>query len=244
MTVSQMHTALRLNIDKTTALAGSAIDFLPEELNFWLNEAQIRFIKQRLFGTNTKQQGFESTIKRYDDLNELVTRSTAISLTTSTYGSNVKRTVLTTLISDANNPYMYFVSASLFDASSRQLEVKGTIDHSNIYKLVQDSLNQVYIRRPLISIGKNATAAANTDNEILVIYDSNQAFTPSTIMINYIRRPRTLSLTGSGTYETSTCELPLPTHNEVVTLATELLLENIESQRVQTYEAINASKME
>ena len=239
-----MQIALRLNLYKSTALSGSSIDFLTEELTFWLNEAQLRFIKQRLFGTNYKTSGFEQSAKRFDDLNNLVTKSSLISLSQSTYADNVLSAPISTVINDSNNPYLYFVTASLEDQSGRNFEVGSLIDHASAQKLYADVLNQPYIRRPLVSINKNTTSSSSTDMEVLVIYDNNQLFVPTGITIQYIRRPRTLSLTGSGTYETSTCELPLSTHNEIVSIAASLLLENIESQRVQTFEQLNASKIE
>jgi len=70
MTASEMHIAVKLGLDKSAALELAA--FEPEEIDFWLNVAQERFIKQRLFGTNVKKQGFEDSSKRISDLRELV----------------------------------------------------------------------------------------------------------------------------------------------------------------------------
>ena len=64
-----MHIAVKLGLDKSAALELAA--FEPEEIDFWLNVAMDRFIKQRLFGTNVKQQGFEAGNKRISDLRRI-----------------------------------------------------------------------------------------------------------------------------------------------------------------------------
>src|SRR4030043_934065 len=110
MTVSEMHTAFRLHLDKSTSLVGNP-DFLPEEIDFWLNESQDRFIKQRMFGNNYKQESFENTQKRIDDLRTIVVTKELISLGSSSVYNNVKQCSLP--INDATNPYMFFVNATL-----------------------------------------------------------------------------------------------------------------------------------
>ena len=61
---------------KFQKIASNTLDtFLPEEKDWLLNEAMLRFIKQRMNRkSNIKQDGFQDTQKRYDDLEELVTR--------------------------------------------------------------------------------------------------------------------------------------------------------------------------
>jgi len=63
MTPSQMHTAVKLGLDKTSSLDIPAYE--PEEIDLWLNIAQDRFIKQRL-------HEFEKGSKRISDLQILV----------------------------------------------------------------------------------------------------------------------------------------------------------------------------
>ena len=70
MTPSQMHTAVKLGLDKTSSLDIPAYE--PEEIDLWLNVGQDRFIKQRLFGNNPKGVGFEGDSKRISDLQTLV----------------------------------------------------------------------------------------------------------------------------------------------------------------------------
>jgi hypothetical protein len=70
MNIDEMHIAFRIGLDKTTS--GSYPDFLPEEIDYWLNIATREFVKTRYSGANSKQEAFEQTQKRTEDLKTLV----------------------------------------------------------------------------------------------------------------------------------------------------------------------------
>lgn len=230
MTVSEMHNAFRQQIDKSTSLTGS-VDFLSEEIDYWLNEAQERFIKQRMFGTNYKQLVFEQNEKRIDDLRTLVVTSTKYTLTQSTTASNMKYGSLDVAPSTA--PYLYYVNSSVYNSSSVQLQSGNVMQEMYINDYIKDFINNPYIRRPLVLITGSIISFIHSDEFIPIQYD-----------ITYIKKPMVLTIDTPGTYETNTCELSEQTHKEIVTLAASLVIENIESPRVQTYEQLNASKIE
>ena len=72
MTVQEMHIGVNQWLQKINAKETDS--FQPEELDWALSEECLRFIKQRTNPlSNPKHQGFESTQKRYDDLQELIT---------------------------------------------------------------------------------------------------------------------------------------------------------------------------
>ena len=229
-----MHQAIRLHLDKSTSLTGS-VDFLPEELDFWLNEAQDRFIKQRLFGNNYRQEKFDSTQKRIDDLRSLIVTKTNIALSQSILGSNIKDCNLP--ITDISLPYLFYIDSGLQDISNNILQTGDTLHFELLGRYIKDSVNDPYIRRPLVIFYNNGT-----NDKIGFVYGDE--FIPVTCDITYIRKPRQLIYTTPGTYQTNTCELPEQTHREIVIIAVELLIENIESQRVQTFSQLNASKSE
>ena len=62
MNITEMHRAFRLGLDKTQSLEYP--DFLPEEIDFWLNEAIRAFVKTRYSGMNLKRESFEETQSR------------------------------------------------------------------------------------------------------------------------------------------------------------------------------------
>ena len=70
MTISEAHRAFRFGLDKMDGL--NAPNFLPEEIDLLLNQAQERFIKQRYDNTNIKRTGFEQDEKRTEDLKEIL----------------------------------------------------------------------------------------------------------------------------------------------------------------------------
>jgi len=76
VTIEEMHIAVSLGVQKIGSF--QVDNLLPEEIDHELNLAQRRFIKQRYSSTsNAKQQGFEQSQKRLDDLRNLVEDFTA-----------------------------------------------------------------------------------------------------------------------------------------------------------------------
>jgi len=106
MTASEMHVAFKLGLDKTNSL--SYPSFLPEEIDFWLNQGVRKFVKTRYSGINAKREGFEQSQKRIDDLRKLV-REVTVPCTAGTTGVNKPNSyVLTTGFSNAvftTDPY-------------------------------------------------------------------------------------------------------------------------------------------
>ncbi len=232
MTVSEMHTAFRLQLDKSTSLVGNP-DFLPEEIDYWLNEAQDRFIKQRMSGNNYLQKGFEQNKKRMDDLKYLISMHRNLTgLSTYAWYTNIKAGTLP--VSDPTLPYMFYINSSVYDVSGNSLQTGDVVSHENINIYVKDNINSPYIRRPLVSF-----VAAD---QIIFIYGDE--FIPVGFDVTYIRRPKKLVNGTPGTYETNTCELSLHTHPEIVVMAVDLVIENTENPRVQTFEPINTNKIE
>jgi len=70
MTLDELHQIFKLELDKTSSL--ELTSFVVEEIDDWLNQAIRKFVKTRYSGFNPKQEGFEQTQKRIDDLRTLV----------------------------------------------------------------------------------------------------------------------------------------------------------------------------
>jgi len=70
MNYTQFHTAIKLHLDKTSSLELPA--FRPEELDFWVNYAIIKFVKTRYSGLNVKGEAAEQSQKRIEDLRKLI----------------------------------------------------------------------------------------------------------------------------------------------------------------------------
>jgi len=229
MTVSEMHQAFRLQLDKSSSLVGNP-DFLPEEIDYWLNEAQDRFIKQRLYGNNFKQEKWDNTQKRIDDLKNIVILSGEIGLSGSDLGDNVVEGSLP--INDSVSPYLFYINSTLYGTFGA-LQAGNLIKFENISDYIKDVINNPYIRRPLVTF---------YGDKIVFVYGDE--YVPTTCDITYVKRPMKLVSGTPGTYETNTCELSIHTHPEIVIIAVDMVIENIESTRTQTFEQINASKVE
>jgi hypothetical protein len=94
MTLDELHQQFKLELDKTTALELPA--FLTAEVDDWLNIAVRKFVKTRYSGVNVKQEAFEQTQKRSDDLRTLI-REQALICTTGSVKPNSYIADLTTL---------------------------------------------------------------------------------------------------------------------------------------------------
>lgn len=80
MTIAEMHTYFKVGVDKAESFNYPA--FESEEIDYFLNKAQERFIKQRYGINNNKRQGFEQTQKRTDDIREVIMSNSSSTFTT------------------------------------------------------------------------------------------------------------------------------------------------------------------
>jgi hypothetical protein len=103
MTISEAHIAFKLELDKTSSLELPAYE--SEEIDFWLNNAQRKFVKTRYSGINVKGESFEQSQKRIDDLRTLVVQA-ELSVTDSSFRDNTFIADLTTL----TKPYWFALS--------------------------------------------------------------------------------------------------------------------------------------
>lgn len=80
MTISEMHTYFKVGVDKAESFNYPSFEI--EEIDYFLNKAQERFIKQRYGINNLKGQGLEQTQKRTDDIREVVASDNSTSFST------------------------------------------------------------------------------------------------------------------------------------------------------------------
>ena len=74
MTVNEMHIAVNLGVQKLASF--QADNLLPQEIDYELNLAAMRFIKQRYNASSNRQgKGFEQSQKRIDDLKFLIVQN-------------------------------------------------------------------------------------------------------------------------------------------------------------------------
>ncbi len=280
MNYNQLHTAVKQILDKTTGLELPA--FQPEEFDFWINLAIIKFVKTRYSGFNVKKEAVEQTQKRVEDLRTLVkevritptdpsTPATSYkpnSVTAAlpddywvTLGEDVTITVGTTdsrvgvyqitsdkysqLIEDPYSPHILHYDTAkplrLFNGS-----VVEIIDDGN-YTTKYYHLR--YLKVPLFVTAKvylaDTTASGDIEPGVTYLvtettgdvtynstaYGNNETF----VGVNGVKTFDPGAFDGTVKRYLSNTDLPEFVHDEIVKMAANMLLENIEQPRYQTH---------
>jgi hypothetical protein len=240
MTISEMHIAFKLGLDKTESLQYPS--FLPEEIDFWLNQAIRKFVKTRYSGVNSKREGFEQSQKRIDDLRSLV-RELTIPCSVGTTGVNKPNSyVLTNGFSNAVflvEPALYWLSLGeevkiSYTSTNARPGVPATIKRVGVTGITANDYRWK-IDDPLaphvLHYDEAKPLRLFYNNTIEFITDGNYSITEA--YLRFIKQPKEVDVT--ATVGTADCDLAEHTHDEVVSLAIQLALENIEQPRLQSY---------
>jgi hypothetical protein len=251
MTVQEMHNEFKITLDKVDSQAYP--EFLDGEVDFYLNEAQDRFIKTRYGRNNLYRSGFEELQKRTDDLKALVVSRFCQMTSVPYYGSTgdvVFRADLESLFEDeglntaSTDEYMLYIKASAYTCIDKYKVVDGEqvqccdwhrvklVQQDDLSSVAGDPFNKPMPERPVIFF---------EDGDIFVWTGTDA--TIGNFLVTFIRRPLNVDL---GTYggTAQDCELSEYTHKEIVQMAVRIALENIESPRQQTQEALNVRNVE
>jgi hypothetical protein len=224
-----MHYRFKIGLDKVDSL--SAPNFLPEEIDVFLNDAQDQLIAQKAFNNNTKKEGLEETQKRVDDLKNIITNYNTVTFTTN--ASNKPNGVFVNLPSNYRHAIQEEAIVTYTDCNNQTTTINAEIiplSHDRYNRIIRDPFNV-----PSTEIVYRLGYEVNLTNEVFELLHA-----PNTIVSNYILRyiriPQEIRY---GTvYQTPTtdldCELSEHTHREIVALAVKNALEEIESPRYQT----------
>lgn len=221
MTIQDMQLQFKFGLDKLDSL--NYPNFLPEEIDLLLNQAQDRIVKQRYGLNNVKRTSFEETQKRTEDLKNIVK---TIILTPQPYDP------LTNI--DVNSRFFLLASDHWFIVQERVklqfdcnvlttdfIEVRP-ISHVEFDKIIKDPFKQPDTTKVLRLMD---------DGKVELIFAPN-----TTILeyrLRYLKEPVRMSLSGNVD-----CELSEHLHDEIVSEAINIALENIEAKRNQTFNPI------
>lgn len=220
MTRDQLHIAFKIAMDKNSqSIAfGGCPAFLPEEIDYWLNQGMYQEVSNKFTGLNTLKQPFEKSTKRVHDLEKLVQIDKAVSLTKdSVY--NMCSAV------DFFKDKMFYVDC-IFRFDDKTSNVILT-EHSIVDRFKSTYNNLPYIETPVAII---------ENNDFLIYFDpvSMDANTYSAD-ITYIKNPTKIEDLNSN----DDSEFSEYMWGEIVNRAVELALENIESKRTTTKSQLN-----
>ena len=246
MTIADMHTAVKLELDKSSALELPA--FEPEEIDDWLNNAIRKFVKTRYSRMNPKKESFEESQKRSDDLKPLVVNyqtpllhsehSTLIGPYALTTTSVMKDNVFglidgTSYVIDTPGGYSW-PSNHWFTLSERcDILANGIMSRVGVIECTADELEQKLedpFSEHIVHYGRAKPIRIFNANDVELITDST--YTVLYYYLTYLRAPATVQVTATAV----SCDLPEHTHDEIVKLAVSMMLESIEQPRYQTYQ--------
>lgn len=214
-----MHLQFKFRLDKLDAL--NYPNFLPEEIDLLLNQAQDRIVKQRYGLNNIKRTSFEETQKRTEDLKNIVK---TVVLTPQAYSPSTNI--------DTNARFFLLPIDHWFIVQERvklqytcgnittdsNIEVRP-ISHVEFDKIIKDPF-----KKP-------------DNTKVLRLMDDGKVeliFAPSTTILEYrlryIKEPVRISL-GSNI----DCELSKHLHDEIIDQAVSIAIEEIEGKRNQTF---------
>lgn len=228
MTVSEMHYQFKIGLDKVDSL--SVPNFIAEEIDILLNNAQEQFISQRAFSNNPKREGLEETQKRLDDLKNIISNYNTSTFTTTV--DNKPNGVFVDLPADYRHAIQEEATVTYTDCNSTTQTIQAEIvpiSHDRYNRIIKDPFNKPD-KELIYRLGFEAT----TSERFEIV--SGPSTTLTTYIVRYIRNPQQIRY---GTqYQTPTtdldCELSLHTHREIVALAVKNALEDIESPRWQS----------
>ena len=220
MTVQEFHYAVDQGLQKVGSY--SYDNFLPDEIDFWLNRAQERFIKDRAFShADNKRLGFVANQKRLDDLRQIMTIDFTDNATP-VAGLEFQQYDL-----PANYLYLVNLRARIYKDRCKPATTTGPlftvpvriVDNSEVYFMQQDPFSRSQIDTPM---------AVLSEGDIKV-FQNNESFILEGVSLDYIRVPEEIDLQLN-----QTSELAEHTHQEIVDIAVKNILEAIESPRYQS----------
>ena len=206
-------------VDQGLQKVGSYVydTFLQEEIDFFLNKMQERFIKDRVFRTSDpKRLGFSLNQKRLDDI-RVILEIDFIDTNTGDANAEYQRY-------DLPVDYLYLINLrarltpSHCDSTVLNKVPARVVEQDQLYELLRNPFAKSLATTPIATIS----------TEDITIFQGEK-FILKGVELDYIRKPEQISVSSS-----QDCELAEHTHHEIVDMTVKHILEVIESPRYQT----------
>lgn len=240
-----MHYAFQNGLQRQGSYAYD--DFQGEEIDFNLNLAQKKWVKQKSDVSLDEPLGFEATQKRLDDLRVLFETRDFDEIVTS-FGLDPTPdipntgTPVTTELLEASNYYQITLPNDYLRLLRVEAQVKADASCDNAtarlapIRVVRNNQLSFMLAHPFNTTKEDSPLA--TMNDRLLTVRTDGVFKIVSITLEYIREPVDMrnpeSYTNGTTEETTThCELPDEVHPEIVDLAVKYVAATIESGNYQ-----------
>ena len=215
MTAQELKWDFLLKRDNVEALKGRT--FLDNEIDWFLNTAQLDLIKSKLIGRTPDGTALEETQKRIEDLSTLVVAYPAQVSLTLTYHQDEHMYELP--ITELKYDYLYFINAKVEVVGCRNKARIRLIQHDDKLVAENDPFIQSNTSEILASFG---LSSSGNGKSIYLYPDLNN--TLGKIYIEYVRSPKKISqgtytYLDGNIYPTQTSELSISVHPEIVDLA-------------------------
>ena len=221
MLITDAHIEFEITLDKRSTSV--APEMPPEVIDYFINEAIARFVKTRYAKNNIYKAGFEETQKRTEDLRTLVSTEVQTTIAVPYEDDNYVQVD----IPGFTGLYWFYLRMSAYvtkeNCGSKYQEVK-LVQQDDLQRVLRDPFNKPVFDKPV--------AYFENGNILLV---SDDSFTITQAKVTYLRAPAIVNVgTYGGTPAVVEFDLPDHTHKEIVQLAADIAIENIESQRINT----------
>ena len=224
MTRTDMHTAFKLELDKTNSLEIPA--FEPEEIDYWLNKAVEDYINSnyKVFGSN--QEVTDVLRPLIVDKSFVLTAGTSANkphsyvadLNTDLFDSSATSKYLYTIDEECEIEY---TATGAITSTTKRLPVT-TCDYNVYTKLVDDPHGP-----HVLHYGEAKPLRLFIGTSVELVSDGN--YDVNTYYLRYIKKPTDISASHT------TCDLFEVKHYDIVKLAVRKALENIEQPRFRSY---------
>lgn len=238
--VQQMHQQFKDELDKVDSLA--VPNYTATEIDRMLNEAQERFIKERLPESRTKATTVEMTQRRIDDLSALMRNYIATSAIFVTIPENKENGTFVplpniykysldqgcniTYTDDCGNLVDGLVSPGLSKSNAKIFQCT----HNQFSKLVEDPFHQPdkrdVLQLPFRDVDGSATLNEQPFKAIELV--AGPGVTINSYIMRYLKEPRQIDLAAN-----TTCELGETQAKEIVKMAVAEVLKIISDPRYQ-----------
>jgi len=214
MTIQEMHNGIAIELDKSGSLTYPS--FLPSEIDYWLNAAQLKKVKDTLFGSRSNPTNATNSTSNIEDLRTLLTVVSYQPLNAIAGYENFGSV-------DINSNLLH-LNEAIFKVNSSGDEFRTSrINPMDKLNYLSSPNNKPWIENPLSFI---------ENDKLTLVIDPVEYNTGVVSMSNYSALYSYYKIPSDVDLGTSTdSELPDSLHQEIVELAANMMLENIESPR-------------
>ena len=209
---------MHYSVDQGLQKVGSFVydNFLSEEIDFFLNKMQERFIKDRMFNrSDEKRLGFSGNQKRLDDLRGIIEVDAEELADQSGTPVYVEYDIPT------NYLYLLNVRAIVTPVTcltEDRVVAARVISHDIVYEMLKNPFSKSTLQSPIVTM----------DTDYFNVF-TDESYLIKGVRFDYVRKPAKISLSSS-----QDSELAEHTHHEIVDLTVKHILEIIESPRYQS----------